>query len=105
MDVPRGSGVKFDPKQGSESSSPSIEVSAWFLPTENRLSLPRMRSQEVIKQEDLPIPKLSVQTVSETSIRSNWYLDRPLPPNAFVAFYEVHVRGPEFADKMTSDER
>ncbi|CAF4447833.1 unnamed protein product, partial [Adineta steineri] len=56
------------------------------------------------EQNDLPIPKLNVQTISPTSIRATWYLDRPIPADVYVAMYEVHIRGKDFSDQTTSDE-
>ncbi|CAF0883109.1 unnamed protein product [Adineta steineri] len=59
---------------------------------------------KVVEQNDLPIPKLNVQTISPTSIRATWYLDRPIPADVYVAMYEVHIRGKDFSDQITSDE-
>ena len=51
------------------------------------------------------MPKLSVQTISASSTRAIWYLDRPIPTDAYVAIYEVHVCGEDFPNNMTSDEQ
>jgi hypothetical protein len=48
---------------------------------------------------------LNIQKINATSIRATWYLDRPMPTDVFVAFYEVHVRGQEFLEQMTSNEQ
>jgi len=58
-----------------------------------------------LEQQDAPIPKLSLQTISPSSIRLTWYLDRAIPTNAFVAMYDVHIRGEVFPEQMTSDEQ
>ncbi|CAF0740560.1 unnamed protein product, partial [Didymodactylos carnosus] len=60
--------------------------------------------QNALPQQDIPIPKLSLQTISSSAIRTNWYLDRPLPQDAYIAMYELHVRGMDFPEKMKSDE-
>jgi len=60
----------------------------------------------VLEQKDIPIPKITgVQTTSASSIRVNWYLDRPMPTEAIVTGYEVHVRGQEFPDNIKSDQK
>ncbi len=61
--------------------------------------------QKVLQQKDLPIPKLTIQTINASSVRANWYLDRPIPSDAHIATYEVHVRGKNFPGQMTSDEK
>lgn len=56
-------------------------------------------------EKDIPIPKLNIQVINASSIRVAWYLDRPVPTDVYAALYEVHVRGQDFPDTMTSDEK
>ncbi|CAF0725940.1 unnamed protein product [Rotaria sordida] len=59
----------------------------------------------VLEEKDIPTIRLNVQTISASSIRMNWYLDRQTPTNVIASGYEVHIRGQDFPDHMTSDEK
>lgn len=61
--------------------------------------------QKALEQKDIPIPKLSVQRISASSIRTTWQLDRPIPAEAVVSKYEIHVRGQNFPDQIKSDQK
>jgi hypothetical protein len=37
-------------------------------------------------------------------LHANWKLDRPIPTEASLTMYEVHVRGQYFPDQFKSDE-
>lgn len=43
--------------------------------------------------------------INSSAIRVTWYLDRPIPTDVYAALYEIHIRGQNFPDTMTSDER
>ncbi len=61
--------------------------------------------QKVLEQNDLPVPKLNVQIINASFIRANWSLDRPIPTEASVTMYELHVRGQNFPNPIKSDEK
>ena len=58
----------------------------------------------MLEEKDIPIPKLTIQVINSSSIRATWYLDRPVPADVYAALYEVHIRGQDFPDSMSSDE-
>ncbi|CAF3224711.1 unnamed protein product [Rotaria sp. Silwood2] len=61
-------------------------------------------AHKTLEQEDIPIPTLNIKIINQSSIHVNWSLDRPIPTEACVTMYEVHVRGQKFSDKIKSDQ-
>lgn len=61
--------------------------------------------KKILEEKDFPIPILTVQRTSVSSINTNWQLDRPIPREACLSIYEVHIRGQNFPDKIKSDQK
>ncbi|CAF1293197.1 unnamed protein product [Rotaria sordida] len=60
---------------------------------------------KTLQQEDIPIPKLNVQIINQSSVHVNWSLDRSIPTEVSVTtMYEVHIRGQKFSDEIKSDQ-
>ncbi|CAM4854988.1 unnamed protein product [Rotaria socialis] len=104
--------VEVLPKESNDEVFKTNTLTIDILP-ESGLKYERAQQREpsdipvnsVLEQTDAPVPKLNVQTISPSSIRAQWYLDRALPTNVFVALFELHIRGQDFPDHMRSDEK
>lgn len=75
-----------------------------FVIVKQKFDIPFPEQNQVLEQKDIPIPIINVQRINASSIRTTWYLDRPIPTEAFIAMYEIHVRGQVFPDKIASDQ-